>query len=160
MIKEIKDDNMVYATYSVDEGIPMQRHKWILTKEYVENRMNKSLSELLATDNVSTVEADIKEFLFRASEAVYSTIYSFGNKDEKEYWLSNPDNPAVESLLEAIYEEAFDTIIANKEKGILDDDNLVVTNKVYKILESSDLLFYGRLVGLNSDFKKDRGVTY
>ena len=82
------------------------------------------------------------------------------NKDEKEYWLSNPDNPAVECLLEAIYEEAFDTIIANKEKGILDDDNLVVTNKVYKILESSDLLFYGRLVGLNSDFKKDRGVTY
>ena len=76
MIKEIKDDNMVYATYSIDEGSPIQRHKWILTKEYVENRMNKSLSELLATDNVSTVEEDIKEFLFRASEVVYSTIYS------------------------------------------------------------------------------------
>lgn len=163
MIKEIKNENTVYAKYFVDEGNPMQRHKWVLTKEYVEDRLNKSLTDVLQTDNTSTIEKDINEYLFRASEAVYTTIYSFGNKDAKEYWLSDESNPALEALLEAIYEEFFDTIIRNNEKGILDNPNtnyLIVTDKVYTMLQASGLLFYGQLVGLRPDFKKDRGVTY
>ena len=146
----------------------MSMHKYILKREYLENKLNINLNEALQHDMSVADDKDADIFLERLSNSLYDYIYAFSkDPDAMEYYLSLTDTPAGiknrEYIISALVEHAFTILTNNSEiavffkNGDLKDS---VAPSTKQRLQANGLLFRGKLFNLPYNYFEKYGKEY
>jgi len=150
----INDEYMIYD---------LNKHRYILTPEALEKDYSINLAQTLDTDDSSDPERVPELFLDRCSKIIYTYIYSWASeRDKTEYIIANEKYR--ETIKDAMEEYVYSLLLNNKEPNLLFSGktiaDLELPPSVQNILRTSGILFRGKYIILDQNWKEKRGIEY
>lgn len=141
----------------------LNKHRYILTPEAIQEVYGINLVDALDSDSDASPETLPDRFLERASKILYNYMYSWAeDKAATEYFLSLPRNR--EAIEEVQLEYVYSLLMNNTDPSIFFTGNALnaieVPPNVQTILLNNGLIFRGRFYNLPQDYQKGRGVEY